>query len=76
MFQIKEKINKIEPKLMNCQPEDLQNNIKALTKKTEQNKEMARDAQEAAESALNTTSDTEAVSLNKTTDRVSAVLLL
>ncbi|XP_026221368.1 laminin subunit beta-4 isoform X2 [Anabas testudineus] len=58
--KIKEKINKIEPKLMNCQPEDLQNNIKALTKKTEQNKEMARDAQEAAESALNTTSDTEA----------------
>lgn len=68
MFQIKDNLNKIETKLMNCQPEDLQNDIKAVTKKTEQNREMARDAQEVVESVLNTATDTEAVSLNKTTD--------
>lgn len=61
-FQIKDKLDKIQTKLMNHQPEDLQNNIEVLTKKTEQNREIARNVREAAESALSTAADTDTVS--------------
>lgn len=44
-------------------PPDLQEDIKALKKKTDENRETARDAQEAADSALKNTTDTETVRL-------------
>lgn len=68
MFQIKNNLNNIDKKLMNCQPNELLKDIKAAVKKTEENREMTRDAREVMESVLNTATDTEAVSLNKTTD--------
>lgn len=67
-FQIKNNLNNIDKKLMNCQPNELLKDIKAAVKKTEENREMTRDAREVMESVLNTATDTEAVSLNKTTD--------
>lgn len=76
MFQIKDNLDKIDTKLMNCQPEDLQNDIKAVTKKTEQNRAMARNAQDVVEFVLNTATDTEVVSLNKTTDEETVMLYL
>lgn len=60
-FQIKDKLDNIETKLMNRRPKDLLDEIEALRKKTEQNREMARDAREAADSALNKATDTEPV---------------
>lgn len=63
IFQIKDKLDDIETKLMDRRPEDLQNQIEALKKKTEQNRKMARDAREAADSALKNTTDTEKVRL-------------
>lgn len=66
MFQIKDKLDNTETKLMNRRPDDLQNEIEALKKKTGQNREMAREAREAAESALDTT-DTETVRLQTQT---------
>ncbi|KAM6926955.1 laminin subunit beta-4 [Lycodopsis pacificus] len=53
-----DKLDDIETKLMNRRPEDLQDEIEALKRKTEQNREMAREAKEAADSALNQTTDT------------------
>lgn len=48
---------------MNRRPEDLLDDIEALKRKTEQNRQMATDAQEAAEAALNNTTDTQTVRL-------------
>ncbi|XP_029289830.1 laminin subunit beta-4 [Cottoperca gobio] len=56
---IKDKLDNIETKLMTRPPQDLQDEIEALKKKSEQNREAARDAKEAAESALKQTTDTE-----------------
>lgn len=58
---MKDNLNDVETKLMNRRPKNLQDEIEALKEKTEQNKETARDAQEAAGSALNQTTDTEPV---------------
>lgn len=63
MFQIKDKLDDIETKLMNRQHENLLNEIEALKKKTEQNQEMARDAQEAATSSALNAIDTAKVRL-------------
>lgn len=63
MFQIENKLDNIERKLMDRRPEDLQNEIESLKKKTEQNRKMARDAREAADSALQNTTDTAQVRL-------------
>ncbi|XP_071318517.1 laminin subunit beta-4 isoform X2 [Trachinotus anak] len=54
ILDTKDKLDDIETKLMNGQPEDLQNKVEALTKKNELNRDMVRDAQQAVESALNT----------------------
>lgn len=48
---------------MNRRPEDLLDDIEALKRKTEQNRRMATDAQEAAKAALNSTTDTQTVRL-------------
>lgn len=66
VFQIKDKLDNIETKLMDPRREDLQNQIEALKKKTEQNRKMAKDAREAANSALKNTTDAEKVRLLKT----------
>lgn len=47
---------------MNRQPEDLQEQIEALKNKTEQNRKMAREANELADAALKHFSDSEQVS--------------
>lgn len=57
MFQIENKLDNIERKLMDRRPEDLRDEIESLKKKTEQNRKMARDAREAADSALQNTTD-------------------
>ncbi|XP_019113332.2 laminin subunit beta-4 [Larimichthys crocea] len=56
---ITDKLDNIDLKLMNRRPEDLLDDIEALKRKTEQNRQMATDAQEAAEAALNNTTDTQ-----------------
>lgn len=66
IFQIKDKLDDIETKLMDRRPEDLQSQIEALKKKTEQNRKMARDAREAADSALENATDTVKVRFLKT----------
>lgn len=66
MFQIKNKLNDIVTTLMNQSPEDMQDEIEALKKKTEQNREMARAARDAADSALDNTPDTQTVSFKLT----------
>ncbi|XP_032363853.1 laminin subunit beta-4 isoform X1 [Etheostoma spectabile] len=53
---MKDKLDQVETKLMN-RPKDLQDELEALIEKTDQNKEMARDAYEAADSAVNQTTD-------------------
>ncbi|XP_041652348.1 laminin subunit beta-4 [Cheilinus undulatus] len=55
--QIKDKLDNIEPRLMDGRPADLLEEIDELKNKTEQNREMAMDARDAADAALtNTTS--------------------
>ena len=71
MFQVKDKLNDIETKLMRRPPGDLQNKTKDLKKKTEQNRQMATDAQKAADAAFNNTTDTQTVRI--LTDDVSCV---
>lgn len=66
MFQIKNKLNDIVTTLMNQSPEDMQDEIEALKKKTEQNREMTRAARDAADSALDNTPDTQTVSFKLT----------
>lgn len=61
LFQIKDKLDNIETKLMDPRREHLKNQTEALKKKTEQNRKMARDAREAANSALKNMTDTEKV---------------
>lgn len=63
----------IETKLMDRRAEALKDEIDALKKKTEQNRQMARDAGETADAVLNNTTDTQTVRLHththtKTTD--------
>ncbi len=53
----------IETKLMNRQPGDLRDEIEDLKRKTEQNRQTARDAREAADFALNNATDTDTVCL-------------
>ncbi|KAI3370558.1 hypothetical protein L3Q82_007070 [Scortum barcoo] len=55
---IKDKLDDMETKLLNRRP-DLTEDIEALKKKTDQNREMARDTREAADSVLKNTADTE-----------------
>ncbi|XP_041795045.1 laminin subunit beta-4 isoform X2 [Chelmon rostratus] len=52
---VEKKLNNTETKLMTRRPKNLLNEINALKNKTEQNRKMARDAREAANSALNAT---------------------
>nr|XP_046250599.1 laminin subunit beta-4 [Scatophagus argus] len=54
---MKDKLDDIENKLMSRRPEDLRDEIEALKNKTEQNREMARDAREAAEAASRNATD-------------------
>ncbi|KAM9352424.1 laminin subunit beta-4 [Symphorus nematophorus] len=57
---VKDKLDDIETKLMRRPgPEDLKDEITDLKMKTEQNRQMATDAREAAEAALNKTTDTQ-----------------
>uniref|UniRef100_UPI0037E8F603 laminin subunit beta-4 n=1 Tax=Semicossyphus pulcher TaxID=241346 RepID=UPI0037E8F603 len=56
---IKEELDDNETKLMSGRAEDLRDEIEDLMKKTEQNRNMARDARDAADSALNNTTDTQ-----------------
>ena len=61
LFQIKDKMDNIETKLMDHQVEALKDKIDALKKKTELNRQMARDARETADSVLNNTTDVQTV---------------
>uniref|UniRef100_A0A671XM86 Laminin, beta 2-like n=1 Tax=Sparus aurata TaxID=8175 RepID=A0A671XM86_SPAAU len=63
LFQIKDKMDDIETKLMDRRAEALKDEIDALKKKTEQNRQMARDAGETADAVLNNTTDTQTVRL-------------
>ncbi|XP_030280431.1 laminin subunit beta-4 [Sparus aurata] len=56
---IKDKMDDIETKLMDRRAEALKDEIDALKKKTEQNRQMARDAGETADAVLNNTTDTQ-----------------
>ncbi|KAG7233023.1 hypothetical protein INR49_007538 [Caranx melampygus] len=53
--QIKEKLDDIETKLQSPRAENLKNDIKGLKNNSESNRAMAREAHEAAQSALNAT---------------------
>ncbi|XP_042370350.1 laminin subunit beta-4-like isoform X2 [Plectropomus leopardus] len=55
---MRDKLDNIETELMNYPPEDLKSHIEALKKKTEQNRETARDALKAAGSAVDQTTST------------------
>ncbi|KAG7468897.1 laminin subunit beta-4-like [Solea senegalensis] len=57
---IKDKLNKVDMKVIKSRPEDLKNEISFLKKKNEENRETARNARDAAETALNAT-DTQMV---------------
>ncbi|XP_058502469.1 laminin subunit beta-4 isoform X2 [Solea solea] len=52
---IKDKLNKVDMKVIKSRPEDLKNEISFLKKKNEENRESARNARDAAETALNAT---------------------
>lgn len=60
----------IETKLMDRRAEALKDEIDALKKKTEQNRQMARDAGETADAVLNNTTDTQTVRLLTHTHRL------
>lgn len=62
IFQMNNILYNIETKLMSRRPEDLQRKIRDTQTKTEQNRKMASDAREAADSALQNAADAEQVS--------------
>lgn len=63
MFQIENKLDNTWRRLIDRRPEYLQKDIESLKNKTEQNRKMARDAREAADSALQNAVDTPQVRL-------------
>ena len=62
-FQITDKLDNVESKLMSRRPEELLDDIDALKRKTEQNREQAREAREAADSATDSSTDAQTVRL-------------
>lgn len=65
LFQITNKLYSTETKLMSRQPEDLQQRIREIQTKTERTREMAADARDVADSALESTTEVEQVSCPK-----------